>query len=126
MLVRLKYNSLGFSIFRWGGFILFTTGISLSLLFSDGYSRDKDKIKDTHSILKVIPKGDIININPAMYNDWSLHGYFARFKNVSLDPELKNERDYLLIKNELYADSLSSKYEIVKTNSMNYMLFRKK
>ena len=77
-------------------------------------------------ILSEIPQGSIININPDMFEDWSLHAYFARFKNVSLDPDLENNREYLLIKNEYNSDTLNSRYEMIKINTTEYKLYRKK
>jgi hypothetical protein len=81
---------------------------------------------DTKTVLSVIPQGSIINISPDMYEDWSLHAYYARFRNVSLDPDLSNKREYLLIKNENYSDTLSSTFNLVKINTINYQLFRRK
>ena len=108
------------------GYGLFLIGIILSVYSSGQFSRDKVKISDTYSILTQIPQGTVINVNPVMYSDWSLHGYFARFKNISLDPDIKNNRDYLLIRNEDYSDTLNSNYNIVKLNTLNYQLFKKK
>ena len=123
---RIDFKSRRFLFFRWTGYGIFSIGILLSLWFSDGYSRDSDKIKDTYKVLSVVPAGSIININPGMYGDWSLHAYFARFKNVSLDSDLNNIREYLLIKNEYYSDTLSSRYSIVNINATDYLLFKKK
>ncbi len=123
---NLNYESKGFLVFRWIGYGFIFLGIILSLGFSDKYSRDKGKIKDVYTIIPEISWGSIININPDMYVDWSLHGYFARFKNISLDPDVKNNREYLLIKNEYYSDTLNRNYEIVKLNTKNYELFRKR
>jgi hypothetical protein len=123
---RIDFKSRRFLLFRWTGYGVFSIGILLSLWFSDGYSRDSDKIKDTYKVLSVVPAGSIININPGMYGDWSLHAYFARFKNVSLDSDLNNIREYLLIKNEYYSDTLSSRYSIVNINATDYLLFKKK
>jgi hypothetical protein len=61
-----------------------------------------------------------------MYEDWSLHAYFARFKNISLDQDLNNRREYLLIKNENFSDTLNSTYNIVKINTTGYSLLRNK
>jgi len=96
--INMNYRSKGFLFFKWIGYGIFFIGIILSIYFSDRYSRDKIKIKDTYSILPEIPKGSIININPDMFEDWSLHGYFGRFKNISLDPDLNNSRQFLLIR----------------------------
>ncbi len=61
-----------------------------------------------------------------MYSDWSLHAYFGRFKNISLDPDLKNRRDFLLIKNELYSDTLNSRYETIILRTNGYKLLKKR
>jgi len=126
LFIKMNYTSKGFLFFKWIGYGLFFTGIILSLYFSDHFSRDRDKIKDTYLIIAEIPQGSVININPDMFGDWSLHGYFGRFKNISLDPNLNNSREFLLIKNENYSDTLDRNYKMVKLNTIDYKLFKKK
>ena len=125
LLIRINYSSKGFLFFKWISYGLFSIGILVSISYSDGYSRDNNKIKDTYAILAEIPQGSIINITPDMNEDWSLHAYFNRFKNVSLDPELNNIRDYLLIKNEYYSDTLTSNFQIVRLNTLDFQLYKK-
>jgi hypothetical protein len=126
LLVRIDYGSKRFIFFKWLSYILFSAGIFLAVWYSDGYSRDRNKIKDAYSVLAVIPSGTIINISPDMYEDWSLHAYYARFKNVSLDPDLSSRREYLLLKNENYSDTLKTTYNRVKINTSDYQLFQKR
>jgi hypothetical protein len=126
LMINLNYKSTGFLIFKWMGYGLFCLGIVLSIVFSDHYSRDKNKIEDTAVIIKDIPRGTIINVLPDMYEDWGLHAYLARFKNISLDPDLNNRRDFLLIKNESYSDTLNLNYEIVRLNTIDFKLYKKK
>lgn len=123
---RIDFKSHGFLFFKWIAYAVFFSGIFLSLSYSDGYSRDRDKIRDVYAIISVVPEGSVININPVMYEDWSLHAYFARFKNISLDQDLNNRREYLLIKNENFSDTLNSTYNIVKINTTGYSLLRNK
>ena len=123
---KINYDSRGFLCFKSFGYGLFFTGIILSVYFSDHYSRDKDKIKDIYTILPEIPQGTIINITPDMYSDWSLHAYFGRFKNISLDPDISNKREYLLIKKENYSDTLNTNYKISELNTIAYQLFKRK
>jgi 4-amino-4-deoxy-L-arabinose transferase-like glycosyltransferase len=123
---RIDFKSRGFLFFKRTAYSVFIVGILLSLWYSDGYSRDRDKIRDVYAVLSVVPEGSIININPVMYEDWSLHAYFARFKNVSLDRDLNNRREYLLIKNENFSDTLNSHYNMVKINTIAYSLLRRK
>jgi hypothetical protein len=126
LFINLNYKSKGFLFFKLIAYGLFFTGVFLSIYFSDHFSRDKNKIKDSYAIFQEIPQGSVININPEMYKDWSLHAYFSRFKNISLDPNLNNRREYLLIKNEDYSDSLNLNYKIVKLKTTDYQLFKKK
>jgi hypothetical protein len=126
LFIKMNYESKWFLIFKWIGYGLFFAGIVLSLYFHNRFSRDNNKIKETYTILSEIPQGSIININPDMFEDWSLHAYYARFKNISLDPDLKNRREYLLIKNNNYSDTLKSGYEMIKLNTKDYKLFKKK
>lgn len=126
LLSKINYKSKGYKIFTFIGIIVFSVGIFLSVIFSGGYSRDREKLKDTWSVLPYLPSGSIVNISPQMYEDWSLHGYFERFKHVSLDPDPENKREYLLIRKEYYSDSLDLRYNMIKTKSENYLLLRRK
>ena len=126
LVVRINYESKRFLFFKCFAYGLFLIGILLSLYSSDQYSRDKNKIRDTYAILPELPKGSVININPEMFSDWSLQGYYARFKNISLDPDLNNRRDFLLITKEYYSDTLNRNYNIVTLHTEDYQLFKKK
>jgi 4-amino-4-deoxy-L-arabinose transferase-like glycosyltransferase len=125
LLARINYSSGGYIFFRWLAVAVFLVGIFLSVSFSGGYSRDEIKLKDIRSFLDYVPAGSVINIDPQMYEDWSLHGYCERFKHVSLDPDSVNKRDFLLIKKEYYNNTLDLKYKEIKTMSANYLLFRR-
>jgi hypothetical protein len=124
--IQMNYESKWFLIFKWTGYCLFFVGFILSLYFYNHFSRDKSKIKDTCTIISEIPQGSVINISPDMFEDWSLHAYFARLKNISLDPDLNNKRGFLLIKNENFSDTLNSNYKIIELNTINYKLFRRR
>jgi 4-amino-4-deoxy-L-arabinose transferase-like glycosyltransferase len=126
LFIKMNYESKWFLIFKWIGYGLFFAGIVLSLYFHNRFSRDNNKIKETYTILSEIPQGRVININPDMFEDWSLHAYYARFKNISLDTDLKNRREYLLIKINNYSDTLKSGYDMIKLNTKDYKLFKKK
>lgn len=120
----INLRSKGFFIFKIAGYLFFLTGIMLCLYFSNTIGRDKIKISDTHTIIEHIPQNSTINILPEMYLDFSLRGYFARYANISLDRDLKNEHEYLLVENEYYSDSILNQYEKIDLETANYQLFR--
>ena len=106
---------------------LFITGIFLIYFNVNKFSRDEVKLRDTYAILPSIPSGTTINILPDMFEDWSLHGYYARMKNVSLDPDLNNRRNFLLIRKAQFNDTtLISSYNKVDTPAQDYQLYVRK
>jgi len=125
LFIKMNYESKGFIMFKWIAYGLFISGLILSITFSDHFSRDKNKIQDMNMILTVVPRGSIINIKPEMFTDWALHAYLARFKDVSLDADLKSGRGYLLIKNEYYSDTLNMNYTVVNLNTTDFKLLKK-
>lgn len=126
LIISINYESKNFIFFKWIAYGLFFTGIILSLSSTNRFSRDKEKITDTYIILPEIPEGTVININPEMFDDFRLHAYYGRFKNISLDPDPGNKCEYLLIKNEYYSDSINLLYNNIKLNTIDYQLFKRK
>lgn len=123
---NINYQSKGFLFFKWISIGIFFIGIILSIYFSNHIGRDGNKIKDTYKILSVLPEGSIINIYPNMWQDWSLHGYFGRYKNVSLDPNIDNKREYLLIQKNDYSATINQDYKIIELQTTDYKLFKRK
>jgi hypothetical protein len=77
-------------------------------------------------ILVQLEKDSTINILPEMFEEWSLHSYYGRYKNISLDPNLNNRHEYLLIKTSLYSDTINNRFEKVDLKTKEYELFRRK
>lgn len=126
LLNNINYQAKGFLFFKWIAHGIFFVGIISCVYFSNHIGRDRNKIKDTYKILSVLPEGSIINIYPNMWQDWSLHGYFGRYKNVSLDPSNENKRQYLLIQKDDYSDTISQDYKMIELQTTDYILFKKK
>jgi hypothetical protein len=123
---RIDYNSKGYRIFKIFGVSALSAGIILSFYFSGDFNRDENKLKDMKSILVELKENSTINILPEMYEDWSLHTYYARYKNISLDPDLNNNHEFLLIKTSLYSDTINNRFEKIDLKIIEYELFRRK
>lgn len=124
-LEKINYTSSGFRVFKIFASCLFIISIMLSVFFSNGFSRDKDKIKDISAILPELPTGSIINIDPSMSEDWSMHAYFGRYKNISLDWNMDDKREYLLIRNGDFSDTLDKGYITVRLDTKDYKLLKR-
>ena len=123
---RVNYNSYGFRFFKYFGLISLSVGIILSVYFSEDFNRDENLLKDMRVILVQLEKDSTINILPQMYQNWSLHTYYGRYKNISLDRNLNNRHDYLLITTSLYSDTINKGYDRVDLKTKEYELFRRK
>jgi hypothetical protein len=116
-----KYN-----YFRWISVFVISVGIFMSLFFAAKIGRDKNEIEDTYTIIQKIPEGGIINILPETYTEFSLHGYYARYKNISLDPDLTQKREFFLVNIGLLSDSsILTGYHKLDLQTKEYQLFQK-
>ena len=69
--------------------------------------RDKELIRDVYSITNTVPENSNISIQPDLWDNWLLHGYFARYANISLDSKIPAGHPYLLVKKGFYNHSLT-------------------
>ena len=126
LLEKTDYNSKGYRIFKLFGVTTLSAGLILSVYFSGDFSRDKNKLKDMRVILVNLEENSTINILPEMYEEWSLHTYYARYKNISLDPDLNNNHEFLLVRTSLYSDTINNRFEKIDLETKEYDLFRRK
>lgn len=123
---RIDYNTPGYKLFKSCGIALVLSGIILSVYFSGHINRDSNKIKDMRMIITELPENCIVNILPEMASDWSLHAYYGRYRNISLDPDLKNRHEYLLIRKSLYSDTIKNEFNRVELKTNEFELFKRK
>ncbi len=97
LISRIDVNSRGFKIFNYISFILLIISISLSCMQINKIGRDKNKITDIYSIIQLVPKGTDISIQKDIRQDWSIHGYFYRYANISLDTNPPINHNFLLV-----------------------------
>ena len=126
LLSRIKQNSTGMKIFTVFSCILLVTGIVLSITQINNIGRDKDKIHDVKLITEKIPSDSIISICPGMWQDWSLHGYFARYGAINLDAGSTPEYDYYLTDGNCDNDVLKTYYKRVEVEARKYNLYKRK
>ncbi|HBQ81732.1 MAG: hypothetical protein A2X05_12235 [Bacteroidetes bacterium GWE2_41_25] len=126
LLERIDHNSTGYRLFKFFGVAALSAGIILSVYFSKDFNRDENMLTDMRVILVHLKENSTINILPEMYNDWSLHTYYARYKNISLDPDLNNSHEFLLIRTSLNSDTINNRFERIDLKTTEYELFRRK
>jgi len=123
---RINFQSTQYKIFKVTSMLLLVTGIALSVYFSGHVNRNKDMINDMKVISAKLAEKSTINILPEMWTNWSLHSYYARYKNISLDPDLNNKHACLLINKSLYSDTIAITYDRLELNTSEFDLFSRK
>lgn len=123
---KITFESKGFKIFKGVTFSIIFISIILSISQINRVGRDKTMIYDCKSVVNTVGKGITLNICPDMFSNWSLHGYFSRYGNVSLDCNQKNVCQYYLSMEDCSKDILEKDYEIVPIETIKYKLYKLK
>jgi 4-amino-4-deoxy-L-arabinose transferase-like glycosyltransferase len=71
--------------------ILLAGVFTITLLQAGKSSRDRDLLHDVHLAGEQIPKGTLVALPHAMYNEWDLQCYFMRYFQISIDPGFARE-----------------------------------
>ncbi len=127
----LKTYSRGFVVFKGITIGMLMVSIGISIVQMNRVGRDHDMIYDVKTIIDVVGKDNTVNICPNMRQLWSLHGYFSRYGNVSLQVMSQATENtticeyYVAVKacNKAYLDS---KYDIVPIPVKEYQLYKRK
>lgn len=119
------FLSNGFRYFRIGSVLILAAGIILSLAYTGTINRDRQMILDTRAILPHLEENSTVSISPEMAANWSLHVYFARSKNISLDPDPEKDHEFIIVQNSTGTQVLSDRFEKVNIPTAEYHLYKK-
>jgi len=87
-------------------------------------SRDKSKLHDIYLMGNQIGKNNVASVNDAMWNDWSLHCYFVRYFNISLESSI-SKNEFLILNKKMFDNRLKD-YKKVNLNTQTYELYQRK
>lgn len=124
--LQIKLSSLNSRILKLTTVFIFVFSIILSLSFYGKDNRDKELLHDMDIISNQIPENSIINTMPQMETEYSLFAYYARFHNISIDLDIRNEREYILIKKEFDNSIIKSQYKSINLDTKSHYLYKKR
>lgn len=119
---RINTNKYSYKIFMIFAAVLLMLSIAIPLSRIGKVGRDNDKLHDVYQIGNIVPKNTTISISKSIWRDWSLHGYFGRYFNISLD-KLNNNHEYFLIKKN---EKVPANYNKVEISLKKLLLFKHK
>jgi 4-amino-4-deoxy-L-arabinose transferase-like glycosyltransferase len=123
---KINFQSAGYKRFKAIAIVLFSSGLISCAYFSGHINREKNKISDMKAIISRIPENTTISILPEMRYDWSLHAYYGRYKNISLDPDLNNNHEYLLIRTSLFTDTIGNRFGKIDLTTKEFDIYKRK
>jgi len=112
-------------IFNYTAMVILIISILVPPLVARNNHRDQDELQMIHRVQTMIPAESILQINPAMSSDWSLHSYFARLAKVSLDPSQSSSARFYLTTEELLPNDTLSKSFSELSHLNGFVLFQK-
>lgn len=123
---NIKSEVKGFKIFKVVTIGVVLVSILLSVLQVNRVGRDKAIVNDSKAVIEVVGENTTINICPNMFSIWSLHGYFSRYGNVSLDKNQENICEYYLSLNDCSKEYLDKNYDLVRIKTKQFKLYKRK
>lgn len=121
---KMAIESKGFKIFKGITIGVFMISIGLSIGQINRVGRDKAMIYDCKAVITIVGRDNTINICPNMYSIWSLHGYFSRYGNVSLESNQNNICQYYLTLDDCNKEVLENNYDLVPIETEKYKLYK--
>lgn len=113
----------GSRILKIASLIVLASAITLNLTFIGKTNRDHELLHDIHLMLPLIPEHSLVAMQPELWDDWSLYGYFARYKFISLDAK-RNDTEFLILQDPEKIHHYSSDYDPVDLNTKSFFLFK--
>jgi len=106
------------------GFVLISTAVSVAQFGRIG--RDRIELSDCYLVIGRVGKNRTLNICDEMLTNWSFHGYFARYGNISLDPDQKKRHEYYLATKDCGGPVLANHYVKERLATKRYQLYKKR
>lgn len=126
LLSKLEIKSKLFHIIKYSSFVLLFISFITCFSFYNSYSRDKELLSDIDKLASHLPSKALVNIPQEMRHEYSLIAYSARNYNISIDPNITNNRRYLLVRKEIDNNQYSQDYKRIELETKQFYLYERK
>ena len=106
--------------------VLVISTLGLSIFSSQRIGRDKDELTDCKKVIEYIGTDKTIDMCSAtQWDNWSKHGYYSRYGNITLNRQGENEQEYFIVNNgECEADT--AHYDKIELDLSIHTLYKRK
>ena len=112
-------------VLTWIPASIFFLSVLSCIFFANHYGRDKVRLQDIERIAARMEPGDILSMHPAMWDDYSLYGYFARFRHLSLDVRKEAMHTYYIQYSHLDREGVPQGYVPLEADTRKILIFRR-
>ena len=123
---KINFNSKQYKIFTLVSYSTALFAILFSFAQVGKLRYEKERVTDCKLIIEEIGRDKIINICPEMFVEWSLHGYMARYGNISLTANQNQTHEYLITDSRCGNLNITKNYQEITINTKDYKLYKKK
>ncbi len=121
----INYISSNFlKLLRYFFLVILASGILFSSTQIGKIKRDEMLLHDLSIIGKTLPNNTIVSTNSEIYYHWSLHAYFQRYFNISL--EENSYRHFLLLQKSCDKKAIPEDFSIIEIPTVKFDLYEKR
>jgi len=120
----IKIKTWKFNSFKIITYLLVIGSISSVIFHTNKKGRDSQLILSIEKVTEHVGAKNTISVQPLIWGNWELNAYFARNSDISLDPKVPFNKDYLLVSKGWKGRNMKA-YKKVQIDMQEYELFRK-
>lgn len=123
---KIKVNSKSLISIAGISILLLAFAATNTMLKFGTYSRDYDKIQDLQSVKRAFPMEKGVDIDPALWQDWALFGYAARYNGLDFHRDTIPSQALFLVEANNIVKPKDGLYEKCTLSLIRYELYQKK
>jgi 4-amino-4-deoxy-L-arabinose transferase-like glycosyltransferase len=113
----------GFKLFRRLSFLLLLVAFTIAVMQEGKIHQHKSLIHSVKTIAKFVPLHTVISAPAKLRDNWSMHGYFKRYADISVETQDDFKREYLFLTER---DAVPSGYEQLPLRLTEFKLCRRR
>ena len=123
---RVNFKSRGFLFFRAFTWLTIFAGVAISFAQVGRIGRNESKVSDAYKIIEYTGRDLSIRVCSSMEEDWSLHGYYARYGHIGLTTNNDTSLVYYIQEGNCMPEIISQHYEFIDLDTKDFFLYRRK
>ncbi len=122
-ITKISLEGKGFKLFRRLSFLLVLLAFTIAVMQEGKIHQHKTLIHSIQTIARFVPPHTVISAPGSFRDNWSMHGYFKRYADISMETQDNFKREYLFLDEKVF---VPSDYERVPLRIIDYSLWKRR